>query len=135
MGKKLIFLTLSIIIALTFSADAQFILSTDCEPYGSISIRNEPAADNLPVVAFINGSEVASCLTNGGQYSMIIPMDDPETPEVDGWQAGNNIVIKISGIEATPSFSAQSGRLRKDLSITTLDVTLDTWGKIKALFK
>jgi hypothetical protein len=111
------------------------LLGTACEPYGSVSIRNEPAADNVPVVAFIDGREVARCLTYGGQYSLFIALDDPDTPEKEGWADGDNIVIQVSGIEAYPSFKAQQGRIRVDLTVNTLGIKLDTWGKIKALFK
>jgi len=111
------------------------LLGTACEPYGSISIKNEPAVDNLPVIAYINGQEMARCLTNGGQYSLFIIKDDPETPEKEGWADGDIIAIHVNGVEANPTFPAQMGRVRKDLTVTTLDVRLDTWGKIKALFK
>ncbi|HGY10795.1 MAG TPA: hypothetical protein ENK36_00335 [Desulfobacterales bacterium] len=110
-------------------------MGTACEPYGSISIKDEPAVDNLPVIAYINGEEMARCLTNGGQYSLFIIKDDSETPEKEGWADGDIIVIHVNGVEANPAFLAQMGRVRKDLTVTTLDVRLDTWGKIKALFK
>jgi len=111
------------------------LLGTACEPYGSISIKDEPAVDNLPVIAYINGQEMARCMTSGGQYSLYIIQDDPETPEKEGWSDGDIIVIHVNGVEANPSFPAQMGRVRKDLNVSTLDVRLDTWGKIKALFK
>jgi hypothetical protein len=111
------------------------LLGTACEPYGSISIKDEPAADNIPVVAYINGQEMARCLTQGGQYSLFVPKDDADTAEKDGWADGDNIVIYVNGIEAHPSFEAQSGRIRVDLTVSALGIKLDTWGKIKALFK
>jgi hypothetical protein len=111
------------------------LLGTACEPYGSISIRNEPAADNLPVIAYINGAEFGRCLTLGGQYQLYIAKDNPDTPEKEGWDAGDVIVIKVSGNPANPSLAAAPGRSRLDLTVNTLSVRLDTWGKIKALFK
>jgi hypothetical protein len=133
MKKILVFITTFIAIGIVTS-NAQ-ILTTSCELYGSISISGEPAADNLPVVAYINGQEYAKCFTVGGQYSLVIIRDNPDTGEKEGWAEGDVIVIKINGTEATPSLMAQAGRIRLDLNITTLSVKLDTWGKIKALFK
>jgi hypothetical protein len=111
------------------------LLGTACEPYGSISIHGEPAADNLPVVAYINGVEFGRCLTLGGQYQLFIAKDNIETPDKDGWDSGDIILIKISGNLANPSLNASPGRTRVDLAVNTLSVRLDTWGKIKALFK
>ena len=111
------------------------LLGTACEPYGSISISGEPAADNLPVVAYISGQEFARCLTIGGQYSLFIPIDDADTPEKEGWADGDRIEISVNGTAASPSFYAQQGRIRQDIILTALNVRLDTWGKIKALFK
>lgn len=111
------------------------LLGTACEPYGSISIKGEPAADNLPVVAYINGVEFARCLTLGGQYALLIVRDNPDTQEKEGWAANDIITVKVNGTEAGPSFTADEGRVRHDLSILTLSIRLDTWGKIKALFK
>ncbi|NLI16535.1 MAG: hypothetical protein GX409_09650 [candidate division Zixibacteria bacterium] len=111
------------------------LLGTACEPYGSVSIHNEPAADNLLVVAYINGVEFARCLTLGGQYQLYIPKDNQDTPEKDGWNYGDIIIIKINGNQANPSVAASPGRSRVDLSVNTLSVRLDTWGKIKALFR
>ncbi len=111
------------------------LLGTACEPYGSISISGEPATDNLPVVGYINGFEFARCQTDNGQYSLFIPMDNPDTPEKEGWSGGDKIDIKVNGTLASPSFYAQAGRIRQDFTITALSIKLDTWGKIKALFK
>jgi len=111
------------------------LLGTACEPYGSIAISGEPATDNLAVIGYINGQEYDRCLTLGGQYSLLIPMDDPDTPEKEGWSSGDKIDIKVNGTLASPSFYAQAGRIRQDFAITALSIKLDTWGKIKALFK
>ncbi len=126
------FLLLTILAA---GAVAQELLGTACEPYGSVTMRGEPAADNLPVVAYIDGVEMARGATLGGQYLLLIPKDNPETTEKDGWAEGDVIIIKVNGNHANPAFAAVAGRIRVDLSISALDVRLDTWGKIKALFK
>lgn len=133
---KQIFGILSFILVINGAALAQVdLLGTACEPYGSISIHNEPAADNLPVIAYINGVEFGRCLTLGGQYQLNIPKDNSETPIKDGWEYGDVIIIKIGGNQANPLISAAPGRSRVDLTVNTLSVRLDTWGKIKALFK
>ena len=126
-----------VLIIIAFSAVISFCqaVDTDCKPYGSVSIKGEPAADNVPVVAFIDGQEITRCLTRGGQYSLVIPMDDSDTPQKDGWAEDDNIVIHVNGIAANPSFVAQSGRIRVDLTVSAMGIRLDTWGKIKALFK
>ena len=137
MLSRQIKILIQIILVLIVSASVSYgqLLGTACEPYGSVSIRNEPATDNLPVVAYINGQEMARCMTDGGQYSLFIVKDDPDTPEKEGWAEDDIILIRVNGNDANPTFLAQSGRSRKDISISALDVRLDTWGKIKALFK
>lgn len=133
MVKNLIYAFVFIII-IAAAGQAQ-VLGTACEPYGSISIQGEPAADNIPVVAYISGQEFDRSTTLGGQYSLDIPKDNPETGEKEGWAEGDIIVIKVNGTEAAPTLTAQQGRVRHDLVINALSVKLDTWGKIKALFK
>jgi hypothetical protein len=133
---KSFFWVICISLILSASAFAQIeLLGTACEPYGSVSIRNEPAADNLPVIAYIDGMEVARCFTLGGQYQLTIIKDNPDTPQKDGWIGGDAIIIKVNGNQANPSLAASAGRFRADLVVNTLSVRLDTWGKIKALFK
>lgn len=126
-----------IIVLILLSAVVSYgqLLGTECEPYGSIYIKGEPAIDNLPVVAFIDGQQMADCVTTGGQYSLVIALDDPDTPEKEGWADGDIIEIQVNGNVANPSFAATTGRMRIDLTINSLSVRLDTWGKIKALFK
>ena len=124
-----------VIITLTAIVGQAQLLTTSCEPYGSISIKGEPASDNIPVVAYINGQEVARCTTLSGQYALIIPKDNPDTGEKEGWTSGDIIIIQVNGTEVSPNLDAQQGRIRHDLVLYTLDVKLDTWGKIKALFK
>ena len=135
MGKMRFSVGVAILLFGLFSFSSAQLLGTACEPYGSITIRNEPAADNLPVVAYINGVEAARSTTLGGQYQVTIPKDNPDTPQRDGWIAGDVVVIRINGNQANPSFAAAAGRVRIDLVVNTLSVRLDTWGKIKALFK
>ncbi len=137
MGKIMIrtaFLILTIVTIASVSGQAQ-LLGTACEPYGSIAIDSEPVADNIVITAIIDGQEFARCTTLSGQYALIVAKDNPDTGEKEGWAEGDIIVIQINGTPATPSLTAQQGRLRHDLSLYALSIKLDTWGKIKALFK
>ena len=106
-----------------------------CRPYGTIEYRGDLAPDGLEVVAFIEGEEFASCLTKDGGYSLLIPKDDPITSKTEGWSEGDIITIKVNGFLANPRFPAFEGMQQKNLSVSTLDVKLTTWGKIKALFR
>jgi hypothetical protein len=127
-----------IFFVLTFSliAFAQTdLLGTAFEPYGSVSIHSEPAADNLLLIAYIDGVEMARCQTLGGQYQLFIMKDDPDTQQKEGWATGDVIVVKVNGSQANPSLAAAPGRTRIDLVVSALSVRMDTWGKIKALFK
>jgi hypothetical protein len=136
MIKHLGFVIILIFVALLgTTATAQEILGTACEPYGSVSIEGQPAANNLVVIAYVGEVELARTHTVNGLYSLYIPKDDETTSQIDGYRAGDIITIRINGNPALPSFEAFAGRQRRDLEITTLAIHLETWGRIKALFK
>lgn len=117
------------------TAYAQEPLSVNCEPYGSVTINGSPASDNMLVVAYVGDIELARTYTSGGQYSLLILLDDPDTPQREGYQAGDIINIRVNGNPANPAFEAFAGRHRRDLEVISLGVTIETWGRIKALFK
>jgi len=117
------------------SVHAQVILGTACEPYGSVAIEGQPAANNLLVIAYVGDVELARTHTFGGQYSLLIPKDDPATPQREGYRPGEIISIRVNGSPATPSFEAFQGRQRRDLEVATLSIRIETWGRIKALFR
>jgi hypothetical protein len=73
--------------------------------------------------------------TYNGLYSLYIPKDDDNTPNRDGYRDGDVISIRVNGTPASPSFEAFAGRQRRDLSMSSLAIRLETWGRIKALFK
>ncbi len=106
-----------------------------CRPYGSVNYRGEPASDGLQVVAFIQDTPFDTSETKGGEYSLMIPKDDPETKEKEGWAEDDLITVQVDGYTAVPSFKAFSGQERINLYLPTLDVKLTTWGKIKGLFR
>lgn len=110
-------------------------LGTACEPYGSITVKGEPASDNMVVIAYVGEIELARTLTEGGQYSLYIPLDDPDTPQRDGYQAGDIIAIRVNGNSANPAFEAFAGTQRRDLEVITLDIQFESWGRIKAFFR
>jgi hypothetical protein len=125
-----------ILMALSVSpALAQMPLGIACEPYGSVTIKGDPAADGMLVIAYVGDIELARSQTEGGQYSLYIDLDDPDTPGREGYQPGDIISIRVNGNPAEPAFEAFAGRLRRDIEVTTLDIRLETWGRIKALFR
>jgi len=106
-----------------------------CRPYGAVNYRGEPAPDGLKVSALIEGVEFASTETKNGQYELAIPQDDPVSSKKEGWTEGDVITIKVGGFSTVPGFKAFPGSKRVDLYLSSMDVKLTTWGKIKALFK
>jgi hypothetical protein len=125
-----------VLLVITVSvANSQQPLSVACEPYGSVTINGSPASDNMLVLAYVGDIELARTTTDGGQYSLLINLDDPDTPQREGYQPGDIINIRVNGNPATPAFEAFAGRHRRDLEVVTLSVRLETWGRIKALFK
>ncbi len=136
MVNRGIIIAILIMMALSVSsALAQGTLGTACEPYGSVTIKGDPAADGMLVIAYVGDIELARGETEGGQYSLYIDLDDPDTPQREGYQLGDIINIRVNGNPAGPAFEAFGGRLRRDIEVTTLDIQLETWGRIKALFR
>ncbi len=121
------------VIALT--AYSAYAVLGECQPYGDIVYEGKPVENGMEVKALIGEMVLATGTTAGGGYSIVIPADNPNTPEKDGWVEGDVITIKINGRVATPSFPAFLGSQRHNLQVASLGVKLDTWGKIKALFK
>lgn len=114
---------------------AQDPMSVNCEPYGSVNINGSPASDNVLIVAYVGDIELARTYTSGGQYSLLILLDDPDTPQREGYQPGDIINVRVNGYPANPAFEAFAGRHRRDLEVISTGVTIETWGRIKALFK
>ncbi len=133
--NRAIFVILAILLLPASAVWAQVTLGTACEPYGSITIEGQPAANNLVVIAYVGEIELARTHTYNGLYSLYIPKDDEGTPARDGYRDGDVITIRVNGTPASPSFEAFAGRQRRDLSMSSLAIRLETWGRIKALFK
>jgi len=116
-------------------ASAQITLITDCEPYGSVTYNGQPASDNMVVVAYVGDFELGRCFTVDGQYSLVIPLDNADTPNRDGYRSGDIITMRINGDIATPAFEAFAGHQRRDITVVQSDIHTQTWGQIKALFR
>ncbi len=122
--------------AMSVSAvSAQVTIGMECEPYGSVTIKGVPATDGMLVIAYVGDIELARGQTEGGQYSLYIDIDDLDTPQREGYQPGDIINLRVNGNPAGPAFEAFAGRQRRDIEVTTLDIQLETWGRIKALFR
>ncbi len=135
MNRKVIVLACITVALLISPALAQGPLGTACEPYGSVTIKGVPAADGMLVIAYVGDIELERGETEAGQYSLYIDLDDPDTPQREGYQPGDIISIRVNGNPAGPAFEAFAGRFRRDIEVTTLDIRLETWGRIKALFR
>ena len=133
--RSIVLVAVGILGTVIYSAVLTFAVIGECQPYGDVIFDGHSIDDGLQVKAFIGEAVMATGTTAGGGYSIAIPPDNLETPDKEGWAPGDMVTIQIDGRIATPSFEAFLGSERHDLRIATLDVKLDTWGKIKALFK
>lgn len=106
-----------------------------CQPYGDVTFHGEPAPDGYNVEAVIDEVKFAETETKNGKYNLTIPGDDPLTQVKEGWSGGDRITFKVDGYNALPTFEAFEGIKNYDIFVPSLDVELNTWGKIKALFK
>lgn len=131
MKTAILFLMLLLLPSVSWAQQA----GTACEPYGSVTVKGDPADDNMLVIAYTGDIELGRCYTQDGQYAMYIALDDPDTPQRDGYQIGDIITMRVNGDLATPAFEAFAGVQRRDIEIVTLDIRLESWGRIKALFR
>jgi len=131
-------ITILVIVILLGGISEAFFFGTVCLVSGTISIHDQPAAKDLPVIAYIGADLVAQSTTKeDGKFELSIPQYDPESPDVKGYQSSSDIIqVKLNGRDAKPTFSPLKQNIKINLNIEqTLDVRLSTWGKIKALFK
>ncbi len=135
LNGRTIILTLILAMLSVSAVSAQVIIGMACEPYGSVTIKGVPATDGMLVIAYVGDIELARGQTEGGQYSLYIDIDDLDTPQREGYQPGDVINLRVNGNPAGPAFEAFAGRQRRDIEVTTLDIQLETWGRIKALFR
>jgi len=131
--KRILLVTGSLLLLTAFASAQQS--GTACEPYGSVTVKGEPVADDMLVIAYAGEFELARTRTAGGQYSLFIELDNADTPQRDGYMPGDIITIRVNGDLANPAFEAFAGRQRRDIEIVTLDIQFESWGRIKALFR
>jgi hypothetical protein len=132
---KISFVIFPVVLFLLFSVVKARHPGTYCQPYGSVEFRGVSAPDGYKVEALIGETKFAETEIQKGKYDLLIPADDPDTPEKDGWSQGDRITLKVNGYKALPTFEAFEGIKNYDVFVPSLDVKLSTWGKIKALFK
>lgn len=135
LNGRIIILALILAATSVSAVSAQVTIGMECEPYGSVTIKGVPATDGMLVIAYVGDIELARGQTEGGQYSLYIDIDDLDTPQREGYQPGDIIDLRVNGNPAGPAFEAFAGRQRRDIEVTTLDIQLETWGRIKALFR
>jgi PGF-pre-PGF domain-containing protein len=91
--------------------------------YGSVSIGDEPASAGTKIVAFVDGTETGSItVEEAGQYGGETATEPKLTIPADGdvdLERGDDIIIKINGVEANESpIQWVPGTLKRiDLSI------------------
>jgi hypothetical protein len=109
----------------------------DCELYGSVSVRGALAPVGARIEAFINGLMIAdTAVMVEGHYEILIPADDPDTVDKDGWETDDVVTLAINGESAQPKVVAFEGRREVNIAVQlSSDVRRTTWGKIKALFR
>lgn len=92
--------------------------------YGIVTVGGNSAPAGATVTAWINGQQVATTLTfldNGlATYQINVPGDDPDTPQVEGGQAGDPIRFQIDGQDASLATLWQVGILAQlNLTVAT----------------
>ncbi len=130
-GLFVLFLVLFVGLGLLFARSP----GTPCQPYGWVEFRGERAPDGYKVEALIGDTRFAETEAKNGKYTLMIPADDRDTPAKEGWSEGDRITLKVDGYNALPTFEAFEGSRNYDVFVPSLDVRLNTWGRIKALFK
>jgi len=112
--NKIILFIFFILLAYSVSAVPPIAYS----PWGTVTINGVSAPDGLSVDAYINNIKYATTNTINGYYSIEIPGDDPDTPdEIEGGVPGDQVIIKVDGIIASPTLTWVTGFEEVDLTI------------------
>jgi len=81
--------------------------------YGTVMVGGAKVADGSQITAWINGVEYAetSSITYQGNsvYSLDVPGDDLDTPEIEGGREGDRIIFQIDGQQADQTATWQQG--------------------------
>jgi hypothetical protein len=96
--------------------------------YGTVKDGSRNVASGTPITARINGVEYAwttAMIDNGDSvYTINVPGDDPDTPELDGGIQGDTITFYVDGMEALQTAEWQSAT-NNQLNLIVSDPNLD----------
>jgi PKD repeat protein len=124
MSKALIGLISGMLLALTSTAVVFAVPLLPLSIYGTLTIDNADSSVGTPVTAWLNDSQVAQTTTTtaGGAtvFTLDIPADDPDTPEIDGGVEGQVITFRVGDLPAAETAIWHSGdHTRVDLTAQT----------------
>jgi len=97
-------------------------------PWGTATIHGSPAPDGSVVEAYIQDTLFATMHdgTSNDYYSIIIPADDPDTPEKEGGINGDEVIIKVNGNASLPTLTWTRGSTeRVDLVLVTRTIVVN----------
>jgi len=81
--------------------------------YGTVTMGGAKVAEGSQITASINGvtyAETSSITYQGNSvYSLDVPGDDLDTPEIEGGSEGDRIIFKIDGQQAEQTAAWQQG--------------------------
>jgi parallel beta-helix repeat protein len=104
----------------TGRAQAATLPDNPFNPWGSITVLGSPAPAGTTVEALIGG-EVLATMPGGtvlGDYSLLIPADDPATPAREGGNDGEIVRIRVGGKFAVEAPAWTSGAMERfDLTV------------------
>ena len=90
--------------------------------WGRVYAREGTLTEETPVTAWIGDNQVAETKVvfeeDKPYYSLDVPPDDPQTPEVDGGKPGDTVRFKVGGLWTTEQSTWHTGATtRCDISI------------------
>lgn len=117
MSKLMVFVKAALV--MMFASSMAFAIpGTPHNFFGSVTINGAPAPDGTVVSAHLDGAEVATTATSGGNYG-ILPAEVPfyiEDPEND--RSGKAITFYVNGVAAATAVFANGASNQLDLGIT-----------------
>jgi hypothetical protein len=92
--------------------------------HGTVKIDGENAPDDILILALIDGDAYALGYTQTEQgnsvYSLEVPGDDPDTPELDGGREGDRVQFEVDGVLADQTGIWHSGtNVQLNLTMST----------------
>ena len=80
--------------------------------YGNVTIYGSPVPDGTLVEAIIPNIAYSSARTLNGTYDLMVPADDPDTPEIEGGRSGDLIYFYVEQTYVT-SYTFENGKITK----------------------